>query len=62
MSTEEIKSEINGVLDQLTNESLEEVLRLVKLFKEKNSSTIFDPAKINMILSRDKELLQKLAR
>jgi hypothetical protein len=61
MSNEEIKSEINGVLDQLSNESLQEVLRVVKSFEDK-SATIFDPLKIQIILSRDKELLQKLAQ
>ena len=62
MSKEEIKYEINKVLDQLSDKSLEEILNLLKGGDIKKTTSIFNPDAINKILSRDKELLQKLAQ
>lgn len=62
MSKDEIKYEINKVLDQLSNKSLEEILYLLKGAEIKNASSIFRPDTINKILLQDSELLQKLAQ
>ena len=62
MSKDEMKYEINKVLDQLSDKSLEEILYLLKGGELKNSSSIFRPETINKILLQDNELLQKLAQ
>ncbi len=60
MSKEEIKYEINKVLDNLSDKSLEDLLNFLKKFGSKDSS-LFDQESLKSILSEDKELLQKLA-
>jgi len=62
MSKDEIKYEINKVLDQLSDQSLEEILYLLKGSEIKNSSSIFRSDSIKKILLQDNELLQKLAQ
>jgi hypothetical protein len=62
MSKDEIKYEINKVLDQLSDKSLQEILYLLKGADVKNSGFIFKPDSINKILLHDNELLQKLAQ
>jgi len=62
MSKDEIKYEINKVLDQLSDKSLEEILYLLKGAQIKNEGSIFKPEAINKILLHDNELLQKLAQ
>lgn len=61
MSTEEIKYEINKVLDNLSDNTLEELLKFLKGIEAKNSS-LLNPASLQKILTEDKELLQKLAQ
>lgn len=61
MSKEEIKYEINKVLDHFSDKSLEELLSFLKSIEEKNSS-IFRQDSLKKILAEDKELLQKLAQ
>ena len=60
MSKDEIKYEINKVLDQLSDKSLQEILYLLKGAQVKNSGSIFKPEAINQILLDDKELLKKI--
>jgi hypothetical protein len=62
MSKEEIKDEINKVLDQLTDKTLEELLSFLKKIEEKNSITLFDRNRLEKILVEDKDLLTKLAK
>jgi hypothetical protein len=62
MSKEEIKDEINKVLDQLTDKTLEELLSFLKKIEEKNSITLFDGNRLEKILVEDKDLLTKLAK
>jgi hypothetical protein len=61
MSKEEIKYEINKVLDKLSDKSLEDLLSFLKSIETKNSS-LFSQDSLQKILSEDKELLQKLAQ
>ena len=62
MSKEEMKYEINKVLDQLSDKSLEEILNVLRNVDVEKSASIFDPSKIRNILTQDKELLRKLAQ
>jgi len=60
MSKEEIKSEINKVLDHFSDKGLEEILNLLKQLDSKLPSVESDI--IQKIISEDNQLLQKLAQ
>jgi pyoverdine/dityrosine biosynthesis protein Dit1 len=62
MSKEEIKYEINKVLDSLPDKALQELLRFLKDIEQRSSSSIYNPEALAKILSEDKVLLEKLAR
>jgi hypothetical protein len=62
MSKDEIKYEINRVLDKLSNNALEELLSFLKQLEENKNSAILNPDVLHRILSEDKELLEKLAQ
>jgi hypothetical protein len=62
MSKEEIKDEINKVLDQLTDKTLEDLLSFLKKIEEKHSITLFDRDRLEKILEEDNDLLKKLAK
>jgi len=62
MSKEEIKDEINKVLDQLPDKTLEDLLLFLKKIEEKHSITLFDRDRLEKILEEDKDLLTKLAK
>ena len=62
MSKEEIKTEINRVLDHLSDQTLEDILSLLKKIESSNSSVVSDRELFEKILSEDKDLLQKLAQ
>ena len=61
MSKEEIKHEINKVLERFSDKSLEELLSFLKSIETKNSA-LFDTDILKKILAEDKDLLQKLAQ
>jgi hypothetical protein len=61
MSKEEIKYEINKVLDGFSDKSLEDLLSFLKSIEAKNPS-VFSPGSLKKILTEDNELLQKLAQ
>ena len=61
MSKDEIKSEINKVLDQFSDRSLEELLSFLKKVEVKNKD-LFASDVLNKILAEDHQLLEKLAR
>ena len=61
MSKDEIKYEINKVLDNFSDKSLEDLLSFLKAIETKESA-IFAPGALKKILSEDKNLLQKLAQ
>jgi hypothetical protein len=62
MSKEEIKSEINRVLDHFSDQTLEDILSLLKKIDSSNTSAMSDQELFEKILSEDKDLLQKLAQ
>jgi hypothetical protein len=62
MSKEEIKNEINKVLDQFSDKALQDVLSLLKTIEGKTSVSLADQSVLNKILSEDKDLLEKLAK
>jgi hypothetical protein len=62
MSKEEIKTEINKVLDHFSDKTLENILSLLKKLDISNTTVKSDQHLIEKILSEDKDLLQKLAQ
>jgi hypothetical protein len=62
MSKEEIKYEINKVLDQFSDEALAELLAFLKELDVKKERKATISSSLNKILIEDKELLTKLAQ
>lgn len=62
MSNEQIKSEINKVLDHLSDKTLQDVLSFLKKIQDKASLSITDQSILNKILAEDQDLLEKLAK
>lgn len=62
MSKEEIKYEINQVLDHLSDGALEEHLTILREIEEKNNTTSISAKFLQFILEEDKKLLEKLAQ
>jgi hypothetical protein len=62
MSKDEIKYEINKVLDLLPDKALEDLLSFLKNIETKSKSSLLDSSRLKKILTEDKELLQKLAQ
>ena len=60
MSKEQLKHEINKVLDQFSDSALEELLSFLKQLE--SNKLISNSTELNKILSEDKQLLEKLAR
>jgi hypothetical protein len=62
MSKEQIKDEINKVLDHLPDKTLQDILFFLKNMESKQTITLADHAILDKILSEDKDLLEKLAK
>jgi transposase-like protein len=62
MSKDEIKYEINRVLDKFSSNALEELLSFLKQLEERKNSATLNSDLLQRILSEDKELLEKLAQ
>lgn len=62
MSKDEIKYEINRVLDKFSSDALEELLSFLKQLEERNNLTTVNSDLLQRILSEDKDLLEKLAQ
>lgn len=62
MSKEEIKTEINKVLDQLPGKTLEGILQLLKKIEQKEHPFTVNQGLIDKILKEDADLLHKLAQ
>jgi hypothetical protein len=62
MSKDEIKSEINKVLDHLSDKTLADLLSLLKNIENKQSISLFDKSTLEKILTEDEGLLKKLAK
>jgi len=61
MSKEEIKTEINKVLDNFPDKALGEILALLKKLDLKQNERKAFTSLLNKIIEEDKELLAKLA-
>lgn len=62
MSKDQIKYEINRVLDKFSSDALEELLSFLKQLEETGNPAIVNSDLLQRILSEDKELLEKLAQ
>jgi hypothetical protein len=62
MTTRQIKSEINKVLDKVPENALQDILNFLKEFDASSSDQIRSTANLYKILSEDKDLLEKLAK
>jgi len=62
MSKDEIKYEINKVLDLLPDKALEDLLSFLKNVENRSKDSFLDNSRFKRILTEDKELLQKLAQ
>ena len=62
MSTDEIKNEINKVLDHFSDKALLDLLSFLKSVESKESISLLHGDSFKRILSEDKELLAKLAQ
>ena len=62
MSKEEIKTEIDKVLDHFSDKALSELLAFLKKLDAGNEVVFSVSASLNKILEEDKELLAKLAQ
>jgi hypothetical protein len=61
MSKDQLKFEINKLLDHYSNDTLQDLLMLLRKLEEKRSASI-DFALLEQILAEDKGLLEKLAQ
>jgi len=62
MTTREIKSEIQKVLDKVPEALLGDILNYLKSIREKSARTVHLSKDISRIIAEDKELLEKLAQ
>lgn len=62
MSKDEIKTEINKVLDHFSDKALEDLLSFLKNIEDKHSNSIFNSKTLDNILYEDKDLLERLAK
>ena len=62
MSKDEIKYEINRVLDNFSDQALEELLTFLKQLESRNDNAFLNSSDLQKILSEDKQLLEKLAQ
>jgi hypothetical protein len=62
MSKEEIKYEINKLLDHFSDKALEELLNYLQQLETNDHSVLSNPSALQKILAEDKQLLDKLAQ
>jgi hypothetical protein len=62
MSKNEVKDQINKVLDNVSDEALESILNYLKGIISKSESDFILSNNLNKILSEDKEVLERLAK
>ena len=62
MTTKEIKSEIQKVLDKVPDVLLGDILDYLKAIREKSVHSVRMSNDIRKIISEDRELLEKLAQ
>ena len=61
MSKNEVKEQINKVLDNVSDEALESILNYLKELISKSETDLILSNNLNKILSEDKEVLERLA-
>ncbi len=61
MSKDEIKYEINKVLDHFPGKALVKLLNYLKQIESGNKA-LFNPDDLNRVITEDKHLLEKLAK
>ena len=62
MSKNEVKDQINKVLDNVSDEALESILNYLKELISKSEEDLILSNNLNKILSEDKEVLERLAK
>jgi hypothetical protein len=62
MSKDEIKQEINKVLDRFSDKALQDLLSFLKGVENAPTISLFQGDNFRKVLSEDKELLAKLAQ
>ena len=62
MTKNEIKEQINKVLDNVSDEALESILNYLKELISKSDTDLILSNNLNKILSEDKEVLERLAK
>jgi hypothetical protein len=62
MSREEVKTAINQLLDNSSEQVLQEVLDYLKLIDSKSEHSVNLSKNLHTILTEDKELLERLAQ
>jgi hypothetical protein len=62
MSKDEIKHEINKVLDLFSDKALGDLLSFLKSIETTQSNSLFNSTTLDKILREDKTLLEKLAQ
>ncbi len=62
MSKNEVKDQINKILDNVSDEALESILNYLKELISKSETDLILSNNLNKILSEDKEVLERLAK
>jgi hypothetical protein len=62
MSKNEVKDQINKVLENVSDEGLESILNYLKELISKSETDLILSNNLNKILSEDKEVLERLAK
>ncbi|HTB32575.1 MAG TPA: hypothetical protein VK808_11140 [Bacteroidia bacterium] len=62
MTTKEVKSEIQKVLDKVPDNLLQDILDYLKTIQSKSSDTVQLSKNLSQIISEDKALLERLAQ
>jgi hypothetical protein len=62
MSKNEVKDQINKVLDNVSDEALESILSYLKQLISKSENDLILSNNLNKILAEDKEVLERLAK
>lgn len=62
MKRDNIKTEIQKIIDKVPDEMLEEIYNILKDFADKNPDSIKLSHHLNKILTEDKGLLERLAK
>ena len=60
MPKDEIKTEINKVVDQFSDKTLEGILGFLKTLEEKYTNPVLGSKKLDQLLNEDKDLLDRL--